>query len=321
MDWRLAASQVLRAVRGRRSQTALSRRLGYSSNVACDWEAGRRLPTATETLRACQRVGIDVPRAFAAFQPACAAALGPRPPFRVDAWLGELAGSLTARELSARSGVPRLTIARWLKGKTRPRLHDFLALVEAITGRASDLVDALVSIEAVTELHAVHAQRAAAKRLAFDDPWSAAVMRVLETRGYRERGAHQPGYIAGRLALESAQEEATLARLQAAGLVRVEAGRFAIGEPLTVDTQASADDVRKVRSHWTEVCLHRVQAPRPEDWLGFNLIATTAADLERIRDVLRRAYREIRAIAASSQPADSVALLNLHVVTWNEEPD
>lgn len=147
------------------------------------------------------------------------------------------------------------------------------------------------------------------------------MMRVLETRGYRERDAHEPGYIARRLGLDPAQERATLARLQAAGLVRVEAGRYEIGEPLTVDTQASADDVRKLRSHWTEVCLHRVQAPRPEDWLGFNLVATSAADLTQIRDVLRRAFREIRAIAASSQPADSVALLNLQFVTWNQEPD
>lgn len=317
----MAASQLLRAVRSRRSQMGLSRRLGYRSNVACDWEAGRRLPTAVEALRACHRVGIDVQRAFAAFQPACAPALGVRPEFHVDAWLRELSGSLAARELAARSGVPRLTVARWLQGKTRPRLHDFLALVEAITGRASDLVDALVSIAAVPELNAVHAQRAAAKRLAFDDPWSAAVTAVLETSGYRARAPHRPGYIAGRLQIEAAQEESTLAGLLAAGLVRIESGRYEIGEPLTVDTQAAADDVRKLRSHWTEVCMRRVQAPRPEDWLGFNLIATTAADLARIRDVLRRSFREIRAIAASSQPADSVALLNLHFVTWNQEPE
>jgi transcriptional regulator with XRE-family HTH domain len=320
MDWRRAASQMLRAIRGRRSQKGLSRRLGYRSNVACDWEAGRRLPTAIEALRACHRVGIDVPRAFAAFQPACAHALGARPSFHVDAWLRELAGSLGARELSSRCGKPRLTIARWMSGKTRPRLHDFLALVEAISGRASDLVGALVPIASVAELHAVHLQRAAAKRLAFDDPWSAAVLRVLETRGYREHGAHTPGYVAERLTLTFEQEQASLQRLLAAGLLRFDAGRYEAGEPLTVDTQASADDVRKLRSHWTRVGLERVQAPRPADWLGFNLVSTSDSDLERIRDVLRRAYREIRAIAAGSEPAESVALLNLQLVTWNDPP-
>jgi hypothetical protein len=59
-------------------------------------------------------------------------------------------------------------------------------------------------------------------------------------------------------------------------------------------------------------------APRTSDWLGYNVVSTSATDLERIREVLRRAFREIRAIAAASEPAESVALLNLQLVTWNE---
>lgn len=319
MDWNQAAAQLLRALRGKRSQRAFSRRLGYHSNVACDWEAARRLPTAEEALRACQRMRVDVVAAFTAFQPACAAALGARAPYHVDAWLRELAGGLKVGELASRSGVPRLTLARWLQGKTRPRLHAFLSLVEAITGRASDLVEALVSISAVPALLGVHTQRAAAKRLAFDDPWSAAVLRVLETRGYQRRGARDADYIAKRLCLTPDQVQATLARLEAAGLVQRERGRYAIGRPLTVDTQASAEDVRRLKSHWTEVCLQRVQAPRPDDWLGFNLVSTSPEDLERIRDILRHAFREIRALAAASEPVDAVALLNLQLVTWNDE--
>lgn len=297
---------------------ALSRRLGYRSNVACDWEAGRRLPTARETLRALARLGVDVEAAFRTFQPACAAALGGAPSYRANAWLTELAGSLAVTELAARSGTSRFAIARWLKGTTQPRLHDFLALVEAITGRASDLVQALVPIAEVQELHAVHAQRAAAKRLAFDEPWSAAVLRVLESSDYRARTHERPGYIARRLGITQEREVEILARLVAAGVARFESDRYEVGPPLTVDTQASPEDIRKLRTHWTEVCLERVQTPRESDWLGFNVISTSATDLARIRDVMRRAFREIRAIAAASEPTEAVALLNLQLVTWNE---
>ena len=48
----LAARQLLRALRGKRSQVAFSRRLGYRGNPIADWEAGRRTPTAQEMLRA-----------------------------------------------------------------------------------------------------------------------------------------------------------------------------------------------------------------------------------------------------------------------------
>jgi hypothetical protein len=62
-----------------------------------------------------------------------------------------------------------------------------------------------------------------------------------------------------------------------------------------------------------------VRAPRSEDWLGYNVISTSAADLERTREILRRSFREIRAIAAASEPTEAVALLNLQLVTWNDD--
>jgi len=319
VDCRIAAAQVLRALRARRSQRAFSRRLGYRSNVAHDWESGRRMPTAATTLRSCHRLRIKVIDAFERFQPACAKALGRGPDFDVAAWLSELAGSLAVAELAARSGLSRYAVGRSLRGTTQPKLDDFIALVEAISGRASDLVQELVPITEVPELLGVARQRAAAKRLAFEEPWSAATLRVLETSAYQARGPHEPGYIASRLGFDIAEERAVLAALEAAGVARLRAGRYEVGEPLTVDTQASPDDVRKLRGHWARVGLSRMQQPRAEDWLGYNVISTSAQDLERVREVLRRAFREIRAIAAASEPAESVALLNLHLVTWNEE--
>src|SRR5262245_25890531 len=128
MDFRRAASQLLRALRGRRSQLALSKRLGYRSNVACDWEAGRRFPTAADTLRACARLRIDVDAAFRGFQPACAHALRAGTSFRVDSWLAELRGSTPVSQLAARSGYSRYAIGRWLQGRAQPRLPDFLGL-------------------------------------------------------------------------------------------------------------------------------------------------------------------------------------------------
>jgi transcriptional regulator with XRE-family HTH domain len=318
IDWRVAASQMLRALRGQRSQLAFSRRLHYRSNVACDWEAGRRLPTAAEALRACARVGIDVVAAFRAFQPACAESIRAPRGFQPDRWLTELLGSTSVSQLAARSGYSRYAIARWLQGKARPRLHDFLALVEAISGRASDLVHALVSIDAVAELRTVHQQRAAHRRVAFDAPWSEAVLRVMETTGYRKaRGA--PGYIARRLGLSQEDERRVLVQLEAAGAIARRGTEYLDLVPISVDTSgASTEDLQRLKAHWTQVSLQRLPAPRTDDWLGYNVISTSAADLERIREILRRSFREIRAIAAASEPAESVALLNLQLVTWNE---
>ena len=72
----VVARQLIRAIRGHRSQEAFSRRLGYSSNPVADWEAGRRYPTAAETLRACRLAQIDVAAAFQRFSAQEAGLLG-----------------------------------------------------------------------------------------------------------------------------------------------------------------------------------------------------------------------------------------------------
>src|SRR5436190_24053363 len=59
--------QLVRALRGARSQTALSRRLGYRSNVLYAWESGRREPSASELFRVVARTGGTPAAAFASF--------------------------------------------------------------------------------------------------------------------------------------------------------------------------------------------------------------------------------------------------------------
>lgn len=82
---------------------------------------------------------------------------------------------------------------------------------------------------------------------------------------------------------------------------------------------ASEHDIQLLKAHWTEVCLRRIQRPRASDWLGYNVVSVSAPDLERIREILRASFREIRAIATASNPVQSVALLNLQLVTWPDQ--
>jgi hypothetical protein len=45
-------------------------------------------------------------------------------------------------------------------------------------------------------------------------------------------------------------------------------------------------------------------------------MSLSAADLERVREILRNAYRELRALAAASEPIERAALLNLQLVAF-----
>lgn len=312
------ASEVIRALRGRRSQLAFSRRLKYRSNVVADWEQGRRFPTAAEFLRAAQVVGVDLPGAFLRFHAASAAALGGGDDAGVARWLDELRGQSTVQDLAARSGFSRHALGRWLSGRTRPRLPDFLHLVDVLTGRVQDLIAELVDVREIPAL-AKRVERAAASRtVGLEEPWALPVMLAIETRGYMALERHDSAWLARYLGLPEPRVRACVARLEEAGVIRAHKGRYVAGAPLTIDTRAHPEAGRSLKRHWLMVGMDRVGQPKEGDILAYNLFAVSRADLDHIRSLQRSFFREVRGIVAASEPSESVALLNLQLVTWEE---
>src|SRR5687767_8936747 len=120
MDFDQVARELLRALRGKRSQVMFSRRLGYRTNVAYSWESGRRWPTAAVALGAANRAKVDVPAAVRGFfrsAPPWLERLDPASSEGVAALLRDLRGQTPILDLARRSGRSRYAVARWLSGE------------------------------------------------------------------------------------------------------------------------------------------------------------------------------------------------------------
>lgn len=311
-NFELCAQEFLLALRGERSQRAFAKRLGYKANPITDWEHGRRCPTAQEALRAASLVGVKVEAAFAAFHPAPLA--GKPGSFALAAWLSALRGSTSIVSVAQRAGASRFAVRRWLTGTAQPRLADFFRLVEAITGRLHDLVAAMMPI--IPSLAARHASALALRGAAYTAPWSEAMLRVIETEAYRALPKHEPGYIARQLGISRDEERTALAVLVDAGSLKRRRGRYEYSDDETVDTRGDAGRVTHLLQHWSSVARERIPQRRDSDLLAYNVFAVSAQDLDAAREILRRAFREVRTLAARSQPLERVALLNLQLVTF-----
>jgi hypothetical protein len=270
-------------------------------------------------LRAAAVLKIDVAGALARFAPGIALELDARGP-RLGAWLTQLGGDTTITELAVRCGLSRFAIGRWLAGQRHPRLPDFLRLVDAMTARVPDLIAELVPIGEVPALATRFAVADAARRIAFDEPWSEAVLRVLETEAYRALAAHRPGAIAERLGVSLDTEQRALSRLEAAQLIRWDGARYGDLRPITVDTRGGREALHALRKHWALIAAERAGRPLAPDFFGYNLFSVSAADYERIRELLRAAFREIRTIVAASEPPERIGLINLQLMGWNDPP-
>jgi transcriptional regulator with XRE-family HTH domain len=310
VDAKLLAADWLRAVRGRRSQVALSRRLGYRSNIAYRWEAGRCFPSASATLRLLESLGADVRAALVRFyrsEPPWLAAVDPCSVQGVARLLDDLRGGAKLVELARRSGFSRFAVARWLRGQADPTLPEFLTLIEFTSRRMLDFIAAFSDPEQLPSAREPWRRLQGARESAYDQPWSHAVLRALELDDYLALAQHEPGWLAQRLGIGAELELASLEVLERSGQIRWQGNHYVPVQIQVVDTRADPRRARELRAGWAAVGVDRLRAGAP-GLLSYNLSSVSRADLERIERLQRAHYREIVNIVAESAPSECVVL-------------
>ena len=322
MDFDQLAAEMLRALRGKRSQVAFSRRLGYRSNIVARWENKRCWPTAAGALQAAAKSGIDVRAQLAAFfltPRSWLAEVKPATAEGIVALLADLRGSIAIVDLAREAGFSRFSVSRWLQGISEPRLPDFLRLVEAASLRVLDFVAAFVDPAQLPSVAAQWNKREAAREAAFARPWSHAVMRALELEAYRQRPRHEPGFIADRLGITLAEEEACLQVLARAQQIRRSANKWMLREGGAVDLRAESARVRDLKSFWFSVAQGRLEAGA-DGTFGFNLFAASEADLVALREMYLAFFQQMQARIAQSQPSECVALFSTQLLRLDAPP-
>lgn len=284
--------------------------------MVASWEAKRRWPTAARALWAAERAGVDVCQALVQFygrSPRWLGRTAPATPEGVVALLGDWLETTALKEVVTRTGRSRYAVSRWLKGQAEPRLPDFLRLVEAATLRLTDFAASLAEPERLPSLAPRWRQLQAARSLAYEAPWSHAVLRALELSSYASSGAHNPALLGRALGVSASRVTQCLRLLEAAGQVQQRAdGRYAVTAASNVDTRQDPAANRRLKRWWAEVGIERLEEAAP-GLFSYNLFSVSEQDLARIGELHLRYMRELRSIVASSTPSECVAVVNLQL--------
>lgn len=315
LDYERLASELLRELRGERSQTAFARRLGYRSNIVYSWEAGRAFPTAAKALWAAQRTGVDVQAALLSLyrKPPGAGSIDPATADGVAQFLTDLRGRATVQQIAGAVGNNRFAVARWFKGTAQPRLPDFLRLVEATSLRLLDLLGGLVDPTQLPSVRGAWQKLELARTSTYREPWSQAVLRALELSDYHALARHEVGWIARRLGISDNEEARALELLLATDQIRRAHARYEPAHAGVVDTRRDPEGAHALRVFWSKVALERLSA-RAEGLFSHSVFGVSEAGYQRLRELQKAYYQEARSIVAESQPVERVALLNLQLV-------
>ncbi len=324
MDVDVIASELVRAVRGHRSQIAFSRRIGYASNVVANWESGRRFPTAAEFFRAAERTGLDVRVALGRFYrtpPEWLTRADPGAESFPGTFLRDQRGGTSVNLVASRAGVSRHAASRWLTGENQPRLPDFLAMVEATSLRLVDFVAAFVDPDEVPSVADAWRVECVQRDLALEEPWSQGVLRALELLqldGLRGEAAIVAA-VAAHLSLPVPAVERVLESLLACGLVVWDGARYQVSAARVLDTRRSPESARRIKAFWGAVALERLEAGQPMA-AAYNLFAVSESQLRRLNALHDAYFQAVRALVAEDEPPECVALVSLQLLRLGQAP-
>ncbi len=323
MDHTALSAALIVRIRGKWSQARLSRRLGYASNVVYLWEQRRRLPPIGVFLRLAelrQRGFRAALGQFFALSPGAAREAGEAP--AVVPLLEQLARGQSALELARATGFDRTTIGRWLRGETEPRLPDFLRFLEATSQRLLEFVALFADPAELDETRGAYLEYVERQRLAYELPWSHAVLHALELAAYQALPRHRSAVIAALVGLPLAEVDRHLERLAAAQLIERHAGRWRPTRMASVDTRRDFAANRRLKQHWAGVALERLgrHAPEHQSLFSYNLFPIGSADFARLRELHLDYYQRVRQLVAEARGADHVVVLNVQLCRLDEAP-
>lgn len=320
LDFDKLVGELIRARRGRRSQLALSRRLGFKTNVVYTWENGKRSPTAGQLLRLVQRTGCDVRAALRRFVGRQCAWLDQHEPWSGEGiveLLGELRGAMPITQLAQGCGVSRFAVSRWLSATSEPRAAELLAVVHHCSQRLSDLT--MLFCEAPLPSLASETKRlAAARQIARTHPWSQLVLRHLELAAYTRLSAHQPGWIAARAGISLEEEEGTLTMLVAAGQASWTGTHFSPNAIAALDMRKEPKLVQSQRAFWAKVASERAPSAS-EGVCAYNIFCVSQEGYQQLKLLQREFLQKARAIIATAHPEERVALMQLNLVPFDDQ--
>lgn len=304
------AKDLVRAVRGRRSQAEFSRRIRYRSNIAQRWETGDCWPTAAAFLTACARVKPGTIHCFRQYFTRQPDWFSPTAPFTAESiahFLRDIRGKTPILTLAERTGCNRYSVGRWLKGTAQPKLPEFLALIEAASRRLPDFVATIVDPRQLPTLAKRWDQLEKARQAAYELPWSHAVLRALELSGSRTTKLGTEKRIAETLGLSVEVVRQALEVLASTGQVKKARGRWRIAQVFAVDTSRDATRARGLKAAWTQVALDRLKAGAPGSF-GYSLFAVSRSDLSKLRALHLDYVRAMQTLIAESEPSECVGL-------------
>jgi len=301
MNYSIVITELLRALRGKRSQVGLSRRLRFRFNQIYRWESGQTKIGWTDFVRLTEVVKVDLGKIIRMLR-----VFDHHPSEHVklvESMIGSRKIVQIARDMKCSTSV----LSRWLNGRTTPSLEQMLRLMQATDQSVIQFLDAISPIEdSFPSLREKH--QALKRRIEFFHcfPDATLVIRLMETDEYRRLTRYERGWFARRLKIPIAEEKTIIETL-----VRLELVEMCANKPVPIVTEhirtiSTYEQRRKTDKYWQQMGAKVLDiSDRPTIFSSFGYWAFSCSEEARkkVREAEHAFYQTVGNIVNTDQPA------------------
>lgn len=315
IDFKVLARELLRSVRGRRSQDQINRRLGFNFNRVSRWETGRAEISWPDFVHICKSCRVSVSDAMHKTYSTAVEAEDSAAVIRF------FKGSLKISAFATHLGVSRFTVHRWLSGETLPTLSQMLMIVHQMTATLTLFVDKLLPGSSPPALLHLTRHEQSLREVIFSHPYVLAALACFELDEFKRMQTWSRGILVQKLRISQHEEDQLIERLTKIKQLRRRGEMLEVAD-MRIDIRNDFAGKNQLRQYWTRKALDMLLAIRETtkvSQFGFFTYAASEEARENIREAYLKFYQEVTSILdADSGPKTVIQTANFQILDLDE---
>ena len=200
IDFDQIATEILRDLRGSKSQGQINNSFGFDYNKVAKWENNELSISWQEFLRYTSLAKKDMQQYFRenlVYNGNIES---------IAEIISHLIKNIPLEQVAASIGCSKATLYRWIKGETEPGIKFILKIIVLVDANFLKFFSAICNISNISALDGF-TEMEKSKDVFFRYPLIAAILRVIELREYETLPTHQEGFISKKLGIDDEEEK------------------------------------------------------------------------------------------------------------------
>ncbi len=283
---------LLKTIRGDKTQQQVNKKLGFDFNQVSRWETQQKRILWPEFVRYCELSNINITqslkRVFTYHDK----------PEDYKTLVRHLSADKKMSVMSNKTKISRYIIRRWMNNTYPPTLEEMFQVMEVYQSTLINFIDDLVGVEHVKAFSRKQKAYVAEKNFIYKYPYFAAVALCLELKQYKRLKAHQKGFIAKRIGISQEEEEEVFKNAVKLGLLEFRKKKYykPPENKRHLNTKGNFFGSKCIKGYWLNKSIQKLEKmnePKKEDYFSYFLFNTNETTYNLVLDEYIKFFKKI----------------------------